>query len=92
MTERGRLRKHYEKRNLLYTMGTSQQKIRYRRICGHQSKLVYTITNNIEVFEEPVPRTKKITHCAVKFEAGEEKIIALKTPEKLVVRNVIRKC
>ena len=27
------------------------------------------VGNNIE---EPVPQTKKILHCAVKFEAGEE--------------------
>ena len=25
-----------------------------------QYKLLYTISNNIEVYEEPVPRTKKI--------------------------------
>ena len=37
-----------------------------------QHKLLYTISNNIEVYEESVPRTKKIPHCAVKFEAGEE--------------------
>ena len=29
------------------------------------------ISNNIEVYEEPMPRTKKIPHCVVKFEAGE---------------------
>ena len=37
-----------------------------------QYKLLYTISNNIEVFEKPVPRTKEIPHRAVKFEAGEE--------------------
>ena len=40
-----------------------------------QYKLLYTILNNIEVYEEPVPRTKKIPHCAVRFEAGEENSI-----------------
>ena len=33
---------------------------------------VCTLSNNIEVYEEPVPWTKKIIHRAVKFEAGEE--------------------
>ena len=28
--------------------------------------------NNIEVYEDPVSRTKTIPHCAVKFEAGKE--------------------
>ena len=27
--------------------------------------------NNTEVYEEPVPRTKEISHCAVKFEADQ---------------------
>ena len=40
-----------------------------------QYKLLCTISNNIEVYEEPEPRTNKIPHCAVKFEAGEENII-----------------
>ena len=31
-----------------------------------------TISNNIEVYEAPVPLTKKLSHCAVKFKAGEE--------------------
>ena len=30
------------------------------------------ISNNVKVYQEPVQRTKKIPHCAVKFEAGEE--------------------
>ena len=30
------------------------------------------ISNCIEVPEEPVPLEKKISHCAVKFGAGEE--------------------
>ena len=29
------------------------------------------ILNNIQVYEEPVKRTKKIPQCAVKFEAGK---------------------
>ena len=37
-----------------------------------QYKLLYAISNNIEVCEESVPRTKKITHYIVKFEADEE--------------------
>ena len=35
-------------------------------------KLLYIIWNNFEVYEEPVPRTKKIPHYAVEFETGEE--------------------
>ena len=37
-----------------------------------QYKLLYTILNNIEVYEEPVPRTKKIPYYVVEFKAGEE--------------------
>ena len=37
-----------------------------------QYKHLCTISNNIEVYDDPVPRTKEITHHAVKFEAGEE--------------------
>ena len=37
-----------------------------------QYELLYTISNNIEVYHEPVPRTKKIVHYIVKFEADEE--------------------
>ena len=37
----------------------------------HHYKLSYTVLNNIEVYEDPVPRTKKITHLAVKIEASE---------------------
>ena len=29
-------------------------------------------SNNIGVYEEPVPRTKKIPHCPVEFETCEE--------------------
>ena len=36
-----------------------------------QYRLLYTISNSIEKYEEPVPRRKKIPHHAVKFEAGE---------------------
>ena len=38
----------------------------------NQYKLLYTILNNIQVYEEPVPSAKKIPHCAVKFEASEK--------------------
>ena len=31
-----------------------------------------TISNNFEVYEEPVPRAKQIPQCAVKFEAVED--------------------
>ena len=37
-----------------------------------QYKLLYTISNNLVDYEEPVPRTKKIPHCVVEFEASEE--------------------
>ena len=36
-----------------------------------QYRLLYTISNSIETYEEPVPRRKKIPHHVVKFEAGE---------------------
>ena len=32
---------------------------------------MYTISNNSEVYVEPVPRAKKIPHRALKFEAGD---------------------
>ena len=35
-------------------------------------QLLFLISNNIKVYEKPVPRTKKIPHYAVEFEAGEE--------------------
>ena len=38
----------------------------------HQYKLLKTISNDTEVYEEPVPRTKKIPHIAIKFKADEE--------------------
>ena len=38
----------------------------------YQYKLSNIISNNIEVYEEPGPRTNKISHREVKFEAGEE--------------------
>ena len=37
-----------------------------------QYKLLNTILNGIEVYEEPVARTKKVPHWALNFEAGEE--------------------
>ena len=37
-----------------------------------QYKLLYIISNNIEVYEGPVPRTKIFPHCAGKFKTGEE--------------------
>ena len=37
-----------------------------------QYKLLYTICNSIEVYEDSVLRTKKILHHAIKFMAGEE--------------------
>ena len=37
---------------------------------AEQYKLLYTISNNIEVYEEPVRRAKTIPYCAVKFETG----------------------
>ena len=40
-----------------------------------QYKLLYTILNDVEVYEEPVSRTKKFPLCSVEFETGEEKII-----------------
>ena len=46
-------------------------------------------SNNIEVYEKPVPRTKKIPQCAVKLVAAEEKIIFA-----LHIRNIamIQRC
>ena len=43
-----------------------------------QYRNLYTILNNIDVYEEQVGRTKKIPHCAVKFEAGKENRIGTK--------------
>ena len=47
---------------------------------------LYTISNNIEVYEEPVRRTMNISHHAVKFEACEEDRIVQKfvliTPDR----------
>ena len=40
-----------------------------------QHKLLFSISNNIGVYEEPVLQIKKIPHHAVKFETGEEKRI-----------------
>ena len=61
------------------------------------------ILNNIQVYEEPVKRTKKIPQCAVKFEAGKDtkkiymkvctvlKIITLLlNPEPLLINSIKR--
>ena len=50
-----------------FIMGMNRQNGRN----GHY-KLLHTISNNIEVHGEPVPRIKKITHRTVKFVAGVE--------------------
>ena len=52
----------------------------------HSTKLLYTISNNIEVYKESVPQTKNISHCAVKFEASEENRIV---HEKFVLEGVV---
>ena len=44
----------------------------------YQYKLSDTISNNIAVYEGPVPQAKKMPHCAVKCEAGEENRIVEK--------------
>ena len=36
---------------------------------------MYTILDNIEIYEKPVPRTKKVPHCAAKLEASDDKSI-----------------
>ena len=33
------------------------------------------ISNDTEVFEKPIPRTKDPSHCAVTFEASENRIV-----------------
>ena len=43
-----------------------------------QYRNLYTISNNIEVYEEQVLRTKKIPRYAVKFESGKENRIDAK--------------
>ena len=42
-------------------------------------EFLYATSNNIEVYEKSVPRTKKILNHAVRFEAGEEDRIAYRT-------------
>ena len=37
-----------------------------------QYKLLYTISNNTDIYEEPEPQAKKIPHSAVTFETSEE--------------------
>ena len=36
---------------------------------------VGVLFGHIEIYEEPVPRRKKIPHCAVELETGEENTI-----------------
>ena len=38
---------------------------------SNQYELLCTVSHDIEGYEEPVPRTKKIPHHAVKFETHE---------------------
>ena len=49
---------------------------RYSFICdskgSNQYKTLYAILNNIEVYDEPVPRSGKIPHRSAKFQASEE--------------------
>ena len=53
-----------------------------------QYKLLYTISNNIEVYEDPVTRTKKISHCALKFGAKfEENRIVNKSLQYTLLNN-----
>ena len=47
-------------------------KVRPSDTMRNQYGFWYTILNNIEVYEEPVPWTKNAPYCAVKFEAGEK--------------------
>ena len=42
---------------------------------GSQYKLLYTLSNNIEVYDDLVPRAKTIPNRAVKFEVVEAKRI-----------------
>ena len=37
-----------------------------------QCRILYRILNNIDVYEEPILRTKKVQYYAVEFEASEE--------------------
>ena len=54
-------------------MKFSNSQIILSKKCEHyQYNFLYTISNNIELYEEPVPRTKKIPHRAFTFEASEE--------------------
>ena len=48
-------------------------KFKHTRNYGHQQYKLLDITlDNIEVYQEPVARIKRIPHRAYKFEAGEE--------------------
>ena len=61
-----------------------------------QYKSLYLNSNNIEVDEEPVSQLKKIPHCAVKYEAGEENRIVYESLYwmtcKLSLLAIIAKC
>ena len=50
-----------------------------RKNTNQQYKLLYITLDNIDVYEDPEPRTRKFTHCAVKFEAGEENRIVIES-------------
>ena len=36
------------------------------------TNFLYRISDNMEIYEQSLQQTKRIPHCAVKFEAGEE--------------------
>ena len=44
----------------------------YSKCYSNQYNILCKISNNIEVYGKPVPRTKKIPYCVIKFEASEE--------------------
>ena len=50
---------------------------------------LYIIDSNIKVSEKPVPKTKKISHCAVKFEVGESRI-AVYAPISYIQPNAVK--
>ena len=80
--------------NSEFTVYSFLTSLSYHFICAHfikinfiystfefntnQYKLLYTISNNIEVYQEPMPQTEKIPHCPVKFRAGEKNKIVQK--------------
>ena len=59
---------------LLYiSVKNFQQKLSIRiNFAVQRYKRLYTISNKIDVYEEPVPRKKEILHYAAKFKASEE--------------------